>query len=111
MELIETQKKLDFLTKYKNLKETFSKLEERTQGILIIFGSYASLSATEKSDLDVFVLGKIKDVDELEEMYNIKINIVRSSKSKFDKNENVIKEIIKTHIILKGKEEFIELLR
>jgi len=110
IELIETQRKIDFLTKYKNLKEIFSKLEERTQGILIIFGSYASLSATEKSDLDVFVLGKIKDVEDLEDMYNIKINIVRSNKSKFDKNENVIKEITKTHIILKGKEEFIELL-
>jgi len=61
--------------------------------------------------LDVFVIGKSKSVEDLEELYNIKINIVRLNKSKFDKNEYIIQEIIKNHIILKGTEEFIELIK
>ena len=108
--LIETQRKISFLEKYKKLKELFLKLEERTDGILVIFGSYASFSANEKSDLDVLVMGKIKEVEDLEEIYNIKINIVKSKKDKFDKKECFIKEIIKNHIILKRMEDFVDLI-
>jgi len=108
--LIETQRKINFLEKYKKLKELFSKLEQRTEGILVVFGSYANFSSSESSDLDVFLIGKIKDIEDLEELYNIKINIVKSTKIKFDKNEHIIKEIIKNHIILKGMEDFIELI-
>ena len=109
--LIETQRKINFLEKYKKLKDLFAKLEQRTEGILAVFGSYANFSSNKKSDLDVFIIGKSKNVDDLEELYNVKINIVRSNKSKFDRNAYVIKEIIKNHIILKGTEEFIELIR
>ncbi len=83
---------------------------ERSEGILIIFGSYANFSANEKSDLDVFVIGNIRDIEDLEEIYNVKINIVKSNKNKFDKKEHIIKEIIKNHIILKGVEGFVELI-
>ena len=110
IQIIETKRKIDFLLKYKELKELFSKLEERTNGILVIFGSYAKLTADEKSDLDVLVLGKIKNIQDLEDMFNIKINLIKSEKKKFDKAEVFIKEIIKNHIILKGKEEFTDLL-
>lgn len=109
--LLETQRKINFLERYKKLKDLFVKLEKRTEGILVIFGSYANFSSNEKSDLDVFVIGKSKSVEDLEELYNIKINIVRLNKSKFDKNEYIIQEIIKNHIILKGTEEFIELIK
>ena len=91
IQLIETQRKIDFLEKYKKLRELFLKLEEKSEGILIIFGSYVNSSANEKSDLDVFIIGKIKDIGNLEEIYNIKINIVKSTKKKFDKEENIKK--------------------
>ncbi len=110
IQLIETQRKINFLEKYKKLKEFFLKLEKRDEEILIIFGSYANLSANEKSDLDVFVIGGIRDIEDLEELYNVKINIVKSNKNKFDKKEHIIKEIIKNHIILKGVEGFVELI-
>ena len=110
IQLIEIQRKISFLERYKKLKELFLKLEERIQGILIIFGSYASFNATEKSDLDVFVMGKIKDIEDLEEFYNVKINIVNSNKNKFNKKEHIIKEIIKNHIVLKGVEDFVNLI-
>ena len=110
MQLIEIQRKINFLEKYKKLKELFLQLEERSEGILIIFGSYANFSANEESDLDVFVMGKIKDTEDLEELYGIKINIIKSTINKFDKNEHIIKEIIKNHVILKNVEGFVELL-
>ena len=110
IQLIEVQRKINFLEKYNKLKELFLKLEEQSEGILIVFGSYANFSANEKSDLDVFVIGNIKEVGDLEELYNIKINIIKTNKDKFSKKEHIIKEIIKNHIILKGVESFIELI-
>ena len=108
--ILETQRKIDFLIKYKKLHDFFNKLESRIDGMLVVFGSYANFSSNEKSDLDIFLIGKIKDVDDLEELYNIKINVVKSSKVKFDKNEHIIREIIKNHIILSGRESFIDLI-
>jgi predicted nucleotidyltransferase len=110
IKIIEIQRKIIFLEKYKKLKELFLKLEERSGGLLIVFGSYANFSANEKSDIDIFILGDIKDIWDLEELYNIKINIIKTNKEKFDKKEHIIKEIIKNHIILKGEESFIELI-
>ena len=84
-------------------------MEKRCDGILIIFGSYAKGTNTEKSDIDIFVMGEIEEIRDLENLYNIEINLIKSSRNKFDKNENIIKEIIENHIILKGIGEFIEL--
>lgn len=111
IKLIETQIKINFLEKYKELRELFLKLEKKTEGVLIIFGSYANFTSNKGSDLDVFGIGKIKEISDLEDTYNVKINLIKiNDKNKFDKNNSLEKEIIKNHIILKGIEEFVELL-
>ena len=110
IKMIEINKKIKFLDRYKKFRDLFNKLELLSKGIIVIFGSYANFSANEKSDLDVFVVGNHKEVKNLEQLYNIKINIVQIDKKKFDKEDILIKEIIKNHIILKGAEEFIELI-
>ncbi len=111
IQMVEIERKIGFLEKYARLKELFLKLEEQTDGVLVIFGSYANLNANEKSDLDVFIIGSIKDFEnDLEESYNLKINVIKSDKNKFNRNEYIIKEIIKNHIILKGAEEFVGLI-
>ena len=107
---MEIQRKINFLEKYKKLKELFLKLEKQSEGIFVIFGSYANFSATVKSDLDVFIIGNIKEIGDLEELYNIKINVIKSDKNRFNKNEHIMKEIIKNHIILKGTEGFVDLI-
>ncbi|MDP1695510.1 MAG: nucleotidyltransferase domain-containing protein [archaeon] len=109
IKLIEINRKISFIEENKKLTGLFDKLEQRTQGILVIFGSYAQGTNTEKSDLDIFISGKISNVDDLEDLYNIKINIIKSNKE-FDKKEYLIMEIIKNHILLKGVEEFINLI-
>lgn len=110
IKMMEISRKIKFIERNNKLTELFNKLEERAKGIMIIFGSYAKNENTEKSDLDIFVIGNIREVEDLEKLYNIKINIVKSSKEDFDKNENIIKEVIKNHIILKGVEEVVELI-
>jgi predicted nucleotidyltransferase len=110
LKIIEISRKIKFLERNKKEIGLFEKLEERTKGVLIIFGSYSGGRSTEKSDLDVFVIGNIKEIEDLEQLYNIKINIIKSSEDKFDKEENIIKEIMQNHIILKGAEEFINLI-
>src|SRR3989344_5300320 len=71
---------------------------------------YANISPNERSDLDILIIGKNEEIKDLEELYNIKINIIRIDKNNFDKNDTLIKETIKNHVILKGVEDFIELI-
>ena len=110
IKLIEINKKIKFIDRYKKLKDLFNKLELRTDGILVIFGSYANFSANEKSDLDILIIGKHKEVKDLEQLYNLRINIVKIDKKKVNNKDILIKEIIKNHIVLRGIEEFIELI-
>lgn len=110
VKLIEINKKINFIEKYKRSRDLFNKLESRTDGILVVFGSYANFSANEKSDLDLLIIGNYMEVRDLEQLYNIKINIVKIDKMKFKKEDILIKEVIKNHIILKRAEEFIELI-
>ena len=109
LKIIEIERKNTLFLKYPKLKELFLTLEKRTKGTIILFGSYANFTSNEKSDIDIFVMGSIEEIEDLEERYGIKINIIKSKKEKFDKEEVFIKEIIKNHILLKGMEEFIEL--
>ena len=110
IQLMEIQKKINFLEKYNKLKELFLKLGTQSERILIVFGSYANFSANEKSDLDIFAMGDIENVEDLEEIYNLKINILKSNKNKFNMNEHIVKEIIKNHVVLKGIEDFVDLI-
>ncbi len=110
IKLIEISRKSNFLDKNKNKQELFEKIEKRTKGVAIIFGSYSKNQANEKSDLDLFVMGSIEDLGDLEQLYNIKINLIKSNAKKFNPQEHIIQEIINNHIILKGIEEFIGLI-
>ncbi len=85
-------------------------IEKRSKGIIGVFGSYASFSETKTSDIDLFVIGDIQEVKDLERMYNIKLNIVKLDKNKFKSKDHFINEIIQNHIIIKGIEEYIELI-
>jgi len=110
IKLIEINRKIRFIERYKKFRDLFNKLEVLSEGIIVIFGSYANFSANEKSDLDVLVIGNQQEIKGLEQLYNVKINAVKIDKKKFNKADTFIKEIIKNHIVLKGVEEFIELI-
>jgi len=109
LKIIEIERKNVFTEIHQDQRELFPLLEKKATGILVIFGSYANFTNNSKSDLDVFSLGNISEVEDLEERFNIKINIVKSSREKFNKSDIFIKEVIRNHVILKGVEDFIEL--
>jgi len=110
IKMVEIARKNKFISKHSKLKELFYSLEKRASGMLIIFGSYANYTHNKSSDLDVLVIGKISDIRDLEEIYKVKINVIKSKPENINKQEIFVKEIIKNHIILKGVEEFIELI-
>jgi len=110
IKMLEIARKNKFIQKHSKLKDLFYALEKRANGTLVIFGSYANFTSNKESDLDVFVIGNIKDIEDLEDLYKIKINIIKSSREKINKEEVFMKEIIKNHVIIKGVEEFVELI-
>ena len=110
IKLVEINRKMKFIERHKAIKDLFNKLEERAEGILVVFGSYASFSPSKNSDLDILVLGRIGEIEDLERLYNLKINIVKIDKQRFNKDDILVKEIVKNHVILKGNEEFVNLI-
>jgi len=110
LKLVEISRKVGFLERNGRKRALFDEVEKRASGILVVFGSYARGEETRNSDLDIFLIGKIGELTDLEELWRIKINTVKSTKGKFDKGNNFIKEIIKNHIVLKGVEDFVEML-
>ena len=84
------------------IEDIIKKCRER---LIVLFGSYAKFNAKKDSDIDVYIETKIRKVKEDVEMINSKISV---KIGKFDLDSNLIKEIIKDHIILKGSEGFYE---
>lgn len=108
VQTIEVEKKADFLKSHKNIAELIRKIEQKSEGIVVLFGSYAKGAEDKESDLDLFVIGK-SNSDDLEKDFGKKINMVKSTKEKFDINNPFIKEVLRNHIVLKGVEEFVNL--
>lgn len=95
-----------FLEQNTKLKIVFEEITKKSKSnLIILFGSYAKGNETKNSDLDVYIETKnLKEKEEIQKIYSkfsVKIG-------KFDKDSNLIKEIIKNHIILKGFEKFYE---
>ena len=93
-----------FIKKHHELKREILELK-KTPFMAVIFGSYAKETETTESDIDIFIETgnvKIKNVvSKLNEKFSVKIG-------KYDKNDLLIKEIEKNHIIVRGFEEFYE---
>lgn len=110
LKIVEIQKKIEFINKNNILRDLFKKLQENSKGILIVFGSYVKGNPKKDSDLDIIILGETKGISSLEEDFGIEINLIESNKNKFNLKEPLIKEIMENHIILKGVEDFVELV-
>jgi predicted nucleotidyltransferase len=83
--------------------------------ILLLFGSYAKKSMDKRSDIDlVFIVPNIaleKDVDRIISLIPLKVHHFVFTEGQFNKMKNnrepnVIKEVIKTNIILYGIEQY-----
>ncbi len=99
-ELLKTIKKYPIL---RNIIEEIKK--DKTIQIAILFGSYAKELAHKESDIDIFIDTTDKKVKEKISKMNSRLSI---KIGKYNKNNILIKEIQKNHIILKGVENYYE---
>jgi len=105
-----------FITEQYNLLQTIAKypglrnLIEKIQGdkkikLAILFGSYAKGLAGKDSDIDVFIETKNKNLKKELALIDSKLSIKIGT---YNKENNLIKEIDKNHVIIKGIEYYYE---
>ena len=86
-----------------------------TEDIVLLFGSYAKKEYTERSDIDIIIINKDgkKSISfsQFEMLFKKEVNPVFFTKKEFrmmlcEKEENVGKQALKNHIVLKNPEKF-----
>ena len=107
------EEKKEYLEKQPILKKITGELG--TKDIVVLFGSYAKGKQTEKSDIDILIINKDgkKSISfsKYELLYKQKINPIFVTRKEFekmlsDKEENVGKQALKSHIVLNNPEAF-----
>jgi predicted nucleotidyltransferase len=116
----ENQVTIEYLEKNQLIKKFAEHLNSLdTPNPLVLFGSYADNSATEKSDIDLFTIGThTKEhatyIKKFQATYGKTINIKTATTENFNKalrtGDILIKEIIKKHIILRNPDPFTTML-
>jgi len=109
---------LNFLQGNYLIKKILSELDRDLDGIVILFGSYARGAATAKSDVDILVITSTKInerlIEEEERIVGKDISVQRASRSRFldglRGNEPLMKEVVGNHILLKGIDDFCDVL-
>ena len=96
------------LCKYPFLEPLFKEITQKySSQMIILFGSYAKFIPKEESDIDLYLDStdnKVKEtINHINERISIKIG-------NFNKEDLLIQEIIKNHIIIQGGEIFYEKL-
>ena len=122
---VESRRKEDFINKYLWIKVMLNETLVNTElkyFTLLVFGSYAKVKETNKSDIDLLaIVPKREDISEIENAIRktytkVRKNIIIVDTEDFKKmikNQsefNVGNEAIKHHILLYGGEQFYELI-
>jgi predicted nucleotidyltransferase len=107
-----------YLKKHFLIKKIFNEIGNQTDGSLILFGSFAKGGYTKESDIDLFVISEkkidktmaLKTSDRVDRDINIKsLNKIQFLNGLRNKDP-LINEIASDHIILKGIDEFCEII-
>jgi predicted nucleotidyltransferase len=122
IQLSEIEKRDEFYISNKELKvilDDFVKSAESAFNPIsvVLFGSYAKGTETKDSDIDILSISKTKNgfdrlVRDIYSKYGKEINMIAMTPDDFrrQKDEALIKEIIKEHYILFGFEKFVSLV-
>ena len=94
------------LDKYPGLRRVIAKIQnDKRIKLALLFGSYAKKTANKESDIDIFIesndLKLKKELNQIDSRLNLKIG-------KLNKENLLVKEIEKNHIIIKGAELYYE---
>ncbi|MBI3190607.1 nucleotidyltransferase domain-containing protein [archaeon] len=102
----ERYKLIKLMKRYPELGIIIEELLKKNKGdLIVLFGSYAKFLAKHDSDIDVYIETRSRKIKEETESVHSKVKVKIGD---FDPDSQLIKEIIKNHIILKGVEEFYE---
>ncbi len=94
------------LNKYPLLRNIIEKLQkDKRIKLALLFGSYAKELAKKDSDIDIYIETEDRAI---KKEYNIIDSKLSIKIGKYNKGDNLIKEIEKNHIIIRGIEEFYE---
>lgn len=110
--LAELYKKICFMEEKPYISEIMNKIAGLTQGITILFGSYAKGCEKEDSDLDILVAGSYDDreVTKIERLYDVEVNILSYPADAFNsgnRTNHLVVEVQKNHIVWKNAESFV----
>jgi predicted nucleotidyltransferase len=106
----------------KDLKNILNEIHKNMQTvnfILLLFGSYAKKKANNKSDIDLMFISFKEIENEVEKIFSLlpfKIHYLvfteeQFKKMKDNKELNVVKEAIKSNVVLYGIEQYYEILK
>ncbi len=102
----ERYKLIRLLNQYPELNVIVDDILKKTkERLIVLFGSYVKFSAKKDSDIDIYIETDSRKIKEEVESVHSKIRVKIGS---FDLESQLIKEIIKNHIILRGVEDFYE---
>ncbi|MBS3092322.1 winged helix-turn-helix transcriptional regulator [Candidatus Pacearchaeota archaeon] len=116
--LVKEEQKEEFFNKYKNLKPVFGQFINEIKGIdfLLVYGSYSRLAAEKDSDIDILIVGNIKNKDKIREIFvslnidtSIKIETLKDFKRKI--SDPLHQQILKDHIVIYDSGRFINALK
>ena len=108
---------VSFLGRNFAAKKVVEQLLDLLEGVVILFGSFAREEATEDSDVDLLFLGEKPrpvipwgPVRETEARIGREINVKSATKDQFmnwlENGEPFVKEVLGSHIVLKGHDSF-----
>ena len=105
--MAENYKLIKILTKYPNLRRIIEKIQENKQvRLAVLFGSYAKEIPKKESDIDIYIETNSQDLKKELEKIDSKLSI---KIGKYNKDNPLIKEIKKNHVIIKGIERYYEI--
>ncbi len=104
--MAENYKMLQTIEKYPSLRAFIEKIQrDQRVRLALLFGSYAKKTANKESDVDVFIETHDKalrnELSQADSRLSLKIG-------SYERESALIKEIEKSHVVLKGVEEFYE---
>lgn len=80
-------------------------LQKTSASLVILYGSYAGFAAKKQSDIDIYIETTGNRPKKTLEMLDTRLSV---KTGKFMKQDRLIKEIIKNHVILRGVERYYE---
>jgi|SRR3989344_1528924 len=115
--IVKEEKKEAFFREYPKLKPIFDQIIQEIKGIefVLVYGSYSRLSAEKDSDIDIMIVGKIKNREKIREILvslNIEVSINIETPDNFRKRfyDEFHQQIIKENVLIHDSGKFIDLI-